>query len=147
MSTVYTLLPLHRAFHVACAWPNSKYEDINEILYRPSIVPGGGALSPPPRKTATAFAYIASDCWPNDCVLRSQPHFQAQPSTGSSLSLVVTKDLQWLGVKVKPNKTGVYMYVFSLKLRPNLKIADLPLNLGFSVQILSHSFEEKSNQN
>ena len=22
---------------------NSKYEDINEILYRPSIVPGGGA--------------------------------------------------------------------------------------------------------
>ena len=41
--TIYTLLPLHRAFHVACAWSNSKYEDINEILYRPSIVPGGGA--------------------------------------------------------------------------------------------------------
>ena len=39
----YTLLPLHRAFHVARAWPNSKYEDINEILYQPSIVPGGGA--------------------------------------------------------------------------------------------------------
>ena len=40
--TLYTLLPLHRAFHIARAWPNSKYEDINEILYRPSIVPGGG---------------------------------------------------------------------------------------------------------
>ena len=39
--TIYTLLPLHRAFHVA--WPISKYEDINEILNRPSIVPGGGA--------------------------------------------------------------------------------------------------------
>ena len=38
--TIYTLLPLHRAFHVARTWPNSK---INEILYRPSIVPGGGA--------------------------------------------------------------------------------------------------------
>ena len=55
------LLPLHRAFHVARTWPNSKYKDINEILYRPSIVPGGGAeqvwggYSPPkpPRKTAT----------------------------------------------------------------------------------------------
>ena len=41
--TIYTLLPLHRAFHIAHAWPNSKYEDINEILYRASIVPGGGA--------------------------------------------------------------------------------------------------------
>ena len=41
--TIYTVLPLHRALHVAHAWPNSKYEDINEILYRPSIVPGGGA--------------------------------------------------------------------------------------------------------
>ena len=69
--TIYTLLPLHRAFHVARAWPNSNYEDINEIFYRPSIVPGGGAeqylgglqLPPPPppppsplkppRKTAT----------------------------------------------------------------------------------------------
>ena len=40
--TIYTLLPLHRAFHVARVWPNSKYEDINEILYRPSIVTGGG---------------------------------------------------------------------------------------------------------
>ena len=40
---VCTLLPLHRAFHVARAWSNSKYEDINEILYRPSIVPGSGA--------------------------------------------------------------------------------------------------------
>ena len=40
---IYTLLPIHRAFHVARAPPNSKYEDINEILYRPSIVPGGGA--------------------------------------------------------------------------------------------------------
>ena len=39
--TAYTLLPLHRAFHVAHAWSNSKYEDINEILYRPSIVPLG----------------------------------------------------------------------------------------------------------
>ena len=29
--TIYTLLPLHRAFHVARAWPNSKYKDINEI--------------------------------------------------------------------------------------------------------------------
>ena len=29
--TIYTLLPLHRAFHIAHAWPNSKYEDINEI--------------------------------------------------------------------------------------------------------------------
>ena len=51
--TIYTL---HHAFHVACAWPNSKYEDINEILYRPSIVPGGGVeqvwggSSPPPIK-------------------------------------------------------------------------------------------------
>ena len=33
---------LHRAFHEACAWPNSKYEDNNEILYHPSIVPGSG---------------------------------------------------------------------------------------------------------
>ena len=40
---MYTLLPLHRAFHVAHAWPNSRYEDINEILYRPRIVPGDGA--------------------------------------------------------------------------------------------------------
>ena len=40
--TIYTLLPCHRAFHVAHTWPNSKYEDINEILYCPSIVPGGG---------------------------------------------------------------------------------------------------------
>ena len=39
--TIYTLLPLHRALHVAHVWPNSKYEDINEILYRPSIIPGG----------------------------------------------------------------------------------------------------------
>ena len=54
--TIYILLPLHRAFHIVRAWPSSKYEDINEILYRPSIVPGGGAeqvwegsspLSPP----------------------------------------------------------------------------------------------------
>ena len=36
--TISTLLPLHHAFHVTHAWPNSKYEDINE-----SIVPGGGA--------------------------------------------------------------------------------------------------------
>ena len=41
--TIYPLLLLHRAFHVARMWPNSKYEDINEILYRPSIVPGGGS--------------------------------------------------------------------------------------------------------
>ena len=41
--TIYSLLPLHHAFHVARVWPNSKYEDINEILYRPSTVPGGGA--------------------------------------------------------------------------------------------------------
>ena len=41
--TIYTLLPLHRAFQVARAWPNSKYEDMNEILYRPTIVPWGGA--------------------------------------------------------------------------------------------------------
>ena len=41
--TIYTLLPLHRALHVAHVWPNSKYEDINEILYRPSIIPGGVA--------------------------------------------------------------------------------------------------------
>ena len=42
--TINTLLPLHRAFHVQCSMrPNSKYEDTNEILYRPSIVPGGGA--------------------------------------------------------------------------------------------------------
>ena len=27
--TIYTLLPLHHAFHVAHTWPNSKYEDIN----------------------------------------------------------------------------------------------------------------------
>ena len=40
---IYTLLPLHHAFHIARAWPNSKYEDINEILYHPSTVPGGGA--------------------------------------------------------------------------------------------------------
>ena len=40
---IYTLLPLHRAFHIAHAWPNSKYEDINEMLYRPSTVPGSGA--------------------------------------------------------------------------------------------------------
>ena len=39
--TLHTLLPLHRAFHIAREWPNSKYEDINEILYR--IVSGGGA--------------------------------------------------------------------------------------------------------
>ena len=48
-------------FVVVRAWPNSKYEDINETLYRPSIVPGGGAEAPPPppRKTATdsQFAY------------------------------------------------------------------------------------------
>ena len=43
LTILYTLLPLNRAFHVARAWPNSKYKDINEILYRPSIVPGGGA--------------------------------------------------------------------------------------------------------
>ena len=41
--TIYTLEPLHRAFHVARAWPNSKYKDINEILYRQSIVPRGRA--------------------------------------------------------------------------------------------------------
>ena len=41
--TIYTLLPLHCGFHVAHMWPNSKYEDINEILYRLSIVPGSGA--------------------------------------------------------------------------------------------------------
>ena len=41
--TIYTLLPLHRAFHVARKWPSSKCEDINEILHRPSIVPGDGA--------------------------------------------------------------------------------------------------------
>ena len=35
--TVYTLLPLHRAFHVVRTWSNSKYEDINKILYHPSI--------------------------------------------------------------------------------------------------------------
>ena len=40
--TIYTLLPLHRAFHIAHTWPNSKYEEINEILYHPSIVRGGG---------------------------------------------------------------------------------------------------------
>ena len=39
--TLYTLLPLHHAFHVAREWPNSKYEGINEILYR--MVSGGGA--------------------------------------------------------------------------------------------------------
>ena len=38
-----TLQPLHRAFHVGRAWPTSKYEDINDTLYRPSIVPGDGA--------------------------------------------------------------------------------------------------------
>ena len=50
--TISTLLPLHHAFHVTHAWPNSKYEDINE-----SIVPGGGAEqvwggapAPPPIK-------------------------------------------------------------------------------------------------
>ena len=61
--TIYTLLPLHRALHVAHVWPNSKYEDINEILYRPSIIPGGvveqvwGGFCPswpPPHKTTTA---------------------------------------------------------------------------------------------
>ena len=41
--TIYTYLPLHCAFHIARTWPNSKYEDINEILYRPNVVPGGGA--------------------------------------------------------------------------------------------------------
>ena len=54
--TIYTLLPLH---HVARAWPNFRCEDINEILYRPSIVPGGGAeqiwrgagLQPPPHQS------------------------------------------------------------------------------------------------
>jgi len=59
--TIYTLLPLHRAFPVACTWPTSKYEDINEILYCPSIVPGGGTEQvwggsnppKPPHKTAT----------------------------------------------------------------------------------------------
>ena len=40
--TIYTLLPLHCAFHVARMRPNSKYEDISEILYRPSIASGGG---------------------------------------------------------------------------------------------------------
>ena len=40
---IYTLLPLHCAFHVARAWSNSKYEDIDEILYHPSIVQGSGA--------------------------------------------------------------------------------------------------------
>ena len=30
--TIYTLLPLHRALHVARMWPNSKYKDINQIL-------------------------------------------------------------------------------------------------------------------
>ena len=39
---INTLLPLHCAFHVTHAWPNSKYEDTSEILYHPSI-PGGGA--------------------------------------------------------------------------------------------------------
>ena len=29
-------------YHVARAWPNSKYEDINEILYHPSTVPARG---------------------------------------------------------------------------------------------------------
>ena len=50
--TIYTLLPLH---HVARAWPNSRCEDINEILYRPSKYQeegqskfgGGGAPAPP----------------------------------------------------------------------------------------------------
>ena len=38
-----------------------KYENINEILYRPSIVPGGGAEqvwgapAPSPHKTGTAY--------------------------------------------------------------------------------------------
>jgi len=35
-------------------WPNSKYEDINEILYHPSIVPGGGTEQVSSCKTATA---------------------------------------------------------------------------------------------
>ena len=51
-----TLLPLHRAFHIACVWPNSKYEDINEILYRPSIVPGSGAETLPPLKPPLGFS-------------------------------------------------------------------------------------------
>ena len=42
MNSLYTLLPLHRAFHVAPAWPNSKYEDNNEILYHPSKYQGMG---------------------------------------------------------------------------------------------------------
>ena len=63
LTIVYILLPLHRAFHKALAWPNSKYEDVNKTLDRPSIVPEGGAeqvweggeLQPPAsRKTATA---------------------------------------------------------------------------------------------
>ena len=40
--TIYTLLPLHCAFHAACMWSNSKYKDIDEILYRPSIYQGVG---------------------------------------------------------------------------------------------------------
>jgi len=58
MNLLYTLLPLHRAFHVARAWPNSKYEDINEILYRPSTLRMGGteqflggSSNPPPPST------------------------------------------------------------------------------------------------
>ena len=56
--TIYTLLPLHRAFHVARAWPNSKYEDMDEILWyqgvRQSKFGGTPAAAPsPPCKTTT----------------------------------------------------------------------------------------------
>ena len=67
MNLLYTLLPLHRAFHEARAWSNSKYEDNNEILYHPSIVPGGGTEqvwggSSPPVKPPLFPCVLSSDC-------------------------------------------------------------------------------------
>ena len=58
--TIYTLLPLHRAFHVAHAWPNSKYEDINEILStrgwgRASL---GGLQPPHPVKPPLVYTQL-----------------------------------------------------------------------------------------
>ena len=60
---MWYFLPLHCAFHVARTWANSKCEDINEILYHPSVYQGvgqrkfggdgGGGYRPsqPPHKT------------------------------------------------------------------------------------------------
>ena len=59
--TIYTLLLLHHAFHIACMWSNSKYEDINIVSSKHSTRRWGraslGGLQPPKPLSKTTTDY------------------------------------------------------------------------------------------